>query len=210
MLVHTLTILYILITRSLGEATPCLTAFASGQAAGYRMMRTIRREPEIYSDVIDGIVLENLRGDIEMRNVYFSYPSRPDQLIFDGFSLHVLCGTIMAIVGESGSGKSTVINLLERFYDPQTGEVLIDGVNMKNLRLGHIRKKIGLVCQEPLLFATTIRENIVYGRDDATTEEIMVAAELANAAKFIDKLPNVWKSLKCLRVQNSILITVVL
>ncbi|XP_047095891.1 ABC transporter B family member 11-like [Lolium rigidum] len=175
---------------SLGEATPCLTAFASGQAAGYRMMRTIRREPEIYSDVIDGIVLENLRGDIEMRNVYFRYPSRPDQLIFDGFSLHVLCGTIMAIVGESGSGKSTVINLLERFYDPQTGEVLIDGVNMKNLRLGHIREKIGLVCQEPLLFATTVRENIVYGRDDATTEEIMVAAELANAAKFIDKLPN--------------------
>ncbi|KAM0903405.1 hypothetical protein ACQ4PT_018635 [Festuca glaucescens] len=175
---------------SLGEATPCLTAFASGQAAGYRMMRTIRREPEIYSDGIDGIVLENLRGDIEMRNVYFSYPSRPDRLIFDGFSLHVLCGTIMAIVGESGSGKSTVINLLERFYDPQTGQVLIDGVNIKNLRLGHIRKKIGLVCQEPLLFATTIRENIVYGRDDATTEEIMVAAELANAAKFIEKLPN--------------------
>ncbi|KAM0903403.1 hypothetical protein ACQ4PT_018635 [Festuca glaucescens] len=144
---------YGLTAWSLGEATPCLTAFASGQAAGYRMMRTIRREPEIYSDGIDGIVLENLRG-------------------------------------ESGSGKSTVINLLERFYDPQTGQVLIDGVNIKNLRLGHIRKKIGLVCQEPLLFATTIRENIVYGRDDATTEEIMVAAELANAAKFIEKLPN--------------------
>ena len=168
-----------------------MTAFASGQAAGYRMMRIIQRKPEIYSDGIDGIVLENIRGDIEMRNVYFSYPSRPDQLIFDGFSLHVLCGTISAIVGESGSGKSTVINLLERFYDPQTGEVLIDGVNIKNLRLGCVREKIGLVFQEPLLFATTIRENIVYGRDDATTEEIMVAVELANAAKFIDKLPNV-------------------
>ena len=190
-LVHVITKLHILITRSLGEATPCMTAFASGQAAGYRMMRIIQRKPEIYSDGIDGIVLENIRGDIEMRNVYFSYPSRPDQLIFDGFSLHVLCGTIMAIVGESGSGKSTVINLLERFYDPQTGEVLIDGVNIKNLRLGCIQEKIGLVCQEPLLFATTIRENIVYGRDDATTEEIMVAVELANAAKFIDKLPNV-------------------
>ncbi|CAM0957374.1 unnamed protein product [Alopecurus aequalis] len=175
---------------SLGEATPCMAAFASGQAAGYRMMRTIRRKPEIYSDGTDGIVLENIRGDIEMTNVYFSYPSRPDQLIFDGFSLHVLCGTIMALVGESGSGKSTVINLLERFYDPQTGEILIDGVNIKNLRLGFIREKIGLVCQEPLLLATTIRENIVYGRDDATTEEIMVAVELANAAKFIDKLPN--------------------
>lgn len=166
-----------------------MTAFASGQAAGYRMMQTIQRKPEIDSNGTAGIILENIKGDLELRNVYFSYPSRPDQLIFDGFSFHVLCGTTMAIVGESGSGKSTVINLVERFYDPQAGEVLIDGVDIRSLRLGWIREKIGLVSQEPLLFATSIRENIVYGREDATTEEIMVATELANAAKFIDKLP---------------------
>lgn len=168
-----------------------MTAFASGQAAGYRMMQTIQRKPEIDSNGTAGIILENIKGDLELRNVYFSYPSRPDQLIFDGFSFHVLCGTTMAIVGESGSGKSTVINLVERFYDPQAGEVLIDGVDIRSLRLGWIREKIGLVSQEPLLFATSIRENIVYGREDATTEEIMVATELANAAKFIDKLPKV-------------------
>jgi ATP-binding cassette subfamily B (MDR/TAP) protein 1 len=97
----------------------------------------------------------------------------------------------MAIVGESGSGKSTVINLVERFYDPQAGEVSIDGINIKSLRLGWLREKIGLVSQESLLFATSIRENIVCGKEDATAEEIMATTKLANAANFIDKLSNV-------------------
>lgn len=154
-------------------------------------MQIIQRKPEIHGT--DGIVLANIKGDIELRNVYFSYPSRPDQLIFDGFSLHILCGKTMAIVGESGSGKSTAINLVERFYDPQAGEVLIDGVNIKSLSLGWLRGKIGLVSQEPLLFATSNRENITYGKEDATDEEIMAVAKLANAANFIDKLPNVYK-----------------
>ncbi|KAJ1263910.1 hypothetical protein BS78_09G222300 [Paspalum vaginatum] len=138
---------------SLGEATPCVTAFASGQAAGYRMMKIIQRKPEIDHGT-DGIVLADMK------------------------------------VGESGSGKSTVINLVERFYDPQAGEVLIDGVNIKSLRLGWLREKIGLVSQEPLLFATSIRENIIYGKEDATDEEIVAATKLANAANFIDMLPN--------------------
>jgi ATP-binding cassette, subfamily B (MDR/TAP), member 1 len=104
-----------------------------------------------------------------------------------------MIGTTMAIVGESGSGKSTVINMVERFYDPQAGEVLVDGVNIKFLKLGWIRKKIGLVSQEPLLFMTTIRENILYGKEGATQEEVKQALELANAANFIDKLPDVSK-----------------
>ncbi|PWZ08638.1 ABC transporter B family member 11 [Zea mays] len=174
---------------SLGEATPCVTAFASGRAAGYRMMQIIQRKPQIDPNGTDGIVLANMKGDIELRDVYFSYPSRRDQLVFDGFSLHVISGKTMAIVGESGSGKSTVINLVERFYDPQAGEVSIDGVNIKSLRLGWLRETIGLVSQEPLLFATSIRENIAYGKEDATAEEIMAATKLANAANFIDKLP---------------------
>ncbi|XP_072995684.1 ABC transporter B family member 9-like [Typha latifolia] len=174
---------------SLGEATPCVTAFAAGQAAAYRIFEIIKRKPEIDAYDTSGIMLEDIKGNIELKDVYFSYPARPDHLIFDGFSLKVASGTTMAIVGESGSGKSTVINLVERFYDPQAGEVLLDGINIKTLRLGWLREKIGLVSQEPLLFATTIRENIMYGKENATSEEIRAAAELANAANFIDKLP---------------------
>ncbi|XP_072967585.1 ABC transporter B family member 11-like [Typha angustifolia] len=174
---------------SLGEATPCVTAFAAGQAAAYRIFEIIKRKPEIDAYDTSGIMLEDIKGNIELKDVYFSYPARPDHLIFDGFSLKVPSGMTMAIVGESGSGKSTVISLVERFYDPQAGEVLLDGINVKTLRLGWLREQIGLVSQEPLLFATTIRENIMYGKENATSEEIRGAIELANAANFIDKLP---------------------
>ena len=100
-------------------------------------------------------------------------------------------GTTTTLVGESGSGKSTIIRLIERFYDPQAGEVLIDSVNIKKFQLQWIRKKIGLVSQEPILFARTIKENITYGKYGATLEEIHVASELANAAKFISRLGQV-------------------
>ncbi|CAD5194629.1 unnamed protein product [Musa acuminata subsp. malaccensis] len=175
---------------SLGQASPCLTAFSAGQAAAYKMFETINRKPEI--DVYDtsGIVLEDIKGDVELKDVRFSYPARPDQLIFNSFSLFVPSGTTMALVGESGSGKSTVISLVERFYDPQAGQVLIDGIDLKELRLKWVRERIGLVSQEPVLFTTTIRENIAYGKEGATAEEIQRAAKLANAAKFIDKMPN--------------------
>ncbi|TKW16227.1 hypothetical protein SEVIR_5G286300v4 [Setaria viridis] len=175
---------------SLGHATPCIAAFAAGQSAAYRLFTTIKRKPEIDPDDASGKELEDIRGDVELKDVYFSYPARPEQLIFDGFSLHVPNGTTMAIVGESGSGKSTVISLVERFYDPQAGEVLVDGINIKSLRLGWIRGKIGLVSQEPLLFMASVKDNIRYGKEDATIEEIKRAAELANAANFIDKFPN--------------------
>ncbi|XP_008776904.2 ABC transporter B family member 9-like isoform X2 [Phoenix dactylifera] len=174
---------------ALGQASPSVSAFAAGKAAAYKMFETINRKPEIDASDMSCVVLEDIKGDIDLKDVYFSYPARPDQLIFDGFSLHVPSGTTMALVGESGSGKSTVISLVERFYDPQAGEVLIDGVNLKKLRLGWIRDKIGLVSQEPILFTTTIKENISYGKEGATEEEISRAIELANAAKFIDKMP---------------------
>ncbi|KAM0921304.1 hypothetical protein ACQ4PT_006948 [Festuca glaucescens] len=192
-----ITILFAIMTgaMSLGNATPCMTAFAQGQSAAHRLFTTIKRKPEIDPDDRTGKQLEDIRGDVELKDVYFSYPARPEQLIFDGFSLHVSSGTTMAIVGESGSGKSTVISLVERFYDPQAGEVLIDGVNIKSVQLDSIRGKIGLVSQEPLLFMTSIKDNIMYGKEDATFEEIKRSAELANAANFIDKLPNGYDTL---------------
>ncbi|XP_017699893.2 ABC transporter B family member 21-like [Phoenix dactylifera] len=174
---------------SLGQASPCMTAFAAGQAAAYKMFQTINRKPEIDAYDARGKKPDDIQGDIEFRDVHFSYPARPDEQIFRGFSLFIENGMTVALVGESGSGKSTVISLVERFYDPQAGEVLIDGINIKEYQLRWLRGKIGLVSQEPVLFASSIRDNIAYGKDNATIEEIRAAAELANAAKFIDKMP---------------------
>ncbi|XP_050236016.1 ABC transporter B family member 11-like [Mercurialis annua] len=176
-------------STSLGQASPCVSAFAAGQAAAYKMFETINRKPEIDACDTSGRVLDDLHGDIELKDVYFSYPARPDEDIFSGFSLSIPSGCTAALVGHSGSGKSTVISLIERFYDPRSGEVLIDGINLNEFQLKWIRNKIGLVSQEPALFTSSIRDNIAYGKDGATIEEIKVAAELANAAKFIDKLP---------------------
>ncbi|KAK8468966.1 hypothetical protein PHAVU_006G168172 [Phaseolus vulgaris] len=174
---------------SLGQTSPCLNAFAAGQAAAYKMFETIKRKPKIDAYDTSGVVMEDIRGDIELRDVYFSYPARKNVQIFSGFSLYVPSGTTAALVGQSGSGKSTVISLLERFYDPDAGEVLIDGINLKNFQVRWIREQIGLVSQEPILFAASIKENIIYGKEGATDEEIKSAITLANAKTFIDKLP---------------------
>ncbi|KAM0028062.1 putative ABC-type xenobiotic transporter [Helianthus debilis subsp. tardiflorus] len=176
-------------STSLGPASPCLSAFAAGQAAAFKMFETINRKPEIDAYDTKGKVLNDIRGDIELRDVYFTYPARPDEEIFSGFSLCIPSGMTAALVGQSGSGKSTVISLIERFYDPQAGEILIDGINLKEFQLKWIRQKIGLVSQEPVLFTSSIKDNIMYGKDDASMGEIRVAVELANAAKFIDELP---------------------
>ncbi|KAF9621373.1 hypothetical protein IFM89_020032 [Coptis chinensis] len=174
---------------SLGQASPSLNAFAAGRAAAYKMFQTIKRKPLIDVSDMSGDVPEDIKGGIELKDVYFSYPARPEVQIFSGFSLVVPFGTTVALVGQSGSGKSTVISLIERFYDPHEGEVLIDGINLKKLQLKWIREKIGLVSQEPVLFTTSIKGNIAYGKETATDAEIRTAIELANAAKFIDRLP---------------------
>ncbi|CAK7327444.1 unnamed protein product [Dovyalis caffra] len=176
-------------SMSLGQSSSCLSAFASGRAAGFKLFEVIDRKSQIDPYKTNGRMQEDIQGDIELKDIHFSYPARLDEQVFNGFSLTIPTGTTTALVGESGSGKSTVIGLIERFYDPQAGEVLIDGINLKEFQLKWIRQKIGLVSQEPVLFACSIKDNIAYGKDVASSEEIRTAAELANAAKFIDKLP---------------------
>nr|GEU41833.1 ABC transporter B family member 21-like [Tanacetum cinerariifolium] len=176
-------------SATIRNTSPCLSAFAAGRDAASKMFETINRTPEIDAYNTKGKVLSDIHGDIELKNVYFSYPTRPDEPIFSGFSLCVPRGTTAALVGQSGSGKSTVISLIERFYDPQEGVVLIDNISLKEFQLKWIRKKIGLVSQEPVLFSSSIKDNIMYGKDTASTDDFRVAIELANAATFIDKLP---------------------
>lgn len=168
-----------------------MSAFAAGQAAAFKFFEAINRKPEIDLCCVNGKKLDDIRGDIELKDVNFSYPARPDEQILNGFCLLIPNGTTAALVGTSGSGKSTVISLIQRFYDPQAGEVLIDGVNLKEFQLKWIREKIGLVSQEPVLLSSSIRDNIAYGKTDATKEEIQAAAEAANASHFIKNLPQV-------------------
>ncbi|CAN0880096.1 ABC transporter B family member 15 [Linum grandiflorum] len=158
-------------------------------AAGEEMMEVMERVPKIDVQNMEGETLEDMRGEVEFRNVEFAYPSRPANIIFKSFSLTVPSGTSIALVGGSGSGKSTLISLLQRFYDPLGGQILLDGVSIDKLQLKWVRSQMGLVSQEPSLFATTIKDNILFGKEDATTEEIREAAKSANAHDFISKFP---------------------
>jgi len=131
----------------------------------------------------DAITLENVRGQIEFRNVYFSY--QPEELVLKNINFTAEPGTVTALVGPSGGGKSTIINLIPRFYDPIGGEVLLDGTPLTQVKLNSLRQQIGIVLQETFLFTGTVKENIKYGKPEATDEEVAEAAKAANAHEFI-------------------------
>uniref|UniRef100_A0A7N0REL0 ABC transporter B family member 19 n=1 Tax=Kalanchoe fedtschenkoi TaxID=63787 RepID=A0A7N0REL0_KALFE len=175
---------------SLGQSFSNLGAFSKGKAAGYKLMEIISQKPTIVHDVLEGKCLEEVNGNIEFKDVTFSYPSRPDVMIFKDFSISFPAGKTVAVVGGSGSGKSTVVSLIERFYDPNQGLITLDDVDIKALQLKWLRDQIGLVNQEPALFATTILENILYGKPDADLAEVEAAACAANAHSFISLLPH--------------------
>jgi ATP-binding cassette subfamily B protein len=130
------------------------------------------------------------RGEIRFEHVCFSYPSRPDSRALDGFDLAIRAGETVAFVGPSGAGKSTAFQLLLRFYDPQSGRVLVDGVDVARADPQAVRRRIGLVPQDTVLFAASARENIRYGRPDATDAEVETAARAAAADDFVRKLPD--------------------
>ncbi|XP_022683063.1 ABC transporter B family member 14-like [Setaria italica] len=148
------------------------------------------RETQIVPDVPKLHSEERLAGDVEFQDVSFSYPSRPEVIILDGFNLAIEPGQRVALVGSSGSGKSTVLALLLRFYDPCEGQVLVDGKDIRDYNLRYLRKHIGLVQQEPILFNMSIRENISYGNEGVSESEIIEAAMEANIHEFISGLSN--------------------
>ena len=130
-----------------------------------------------------------MKGLIEFKDVKFRYPSKDDLLVLKNFSCTFEAGKTTALVGPSGSGKSTIIQLMERFYDPLEGQVLLDGQDIKKVNLRSMRHLIGYVGQEPVLFNTSIKENMLFAKPDATDEEIEEALRAANAWDFIiDKM----------------------
>ncbi|KAG0493318.1 hypothetical protein HPP92_004312 [Vanilla planifolia] len=164
---------------SLGSSLSNLKYFGEAIAAAERIREIIERKQEIDSESWEGEELELVEGEVEFREAE----------VFKGFSMMVPAGKTVALVGGSGSGKSTAVALRQRFYDPAGGEVLLDGVDIRRLRLKWLRAQIGLVSQESALFATTIRENTLFGKEDATLEEVVEAATVANAHGFISQLP---------------------
>ncbi|XP_014519543.1 ABC transporter B family member 15 isoform X1 [Vigna radiata var. radiata] len=175
---------------SLMSALPNLGFILEATIATTRIFEMIDRVPSLNSYREKGKVLTHARGEITFQDVEFSYPSRPDALILQGLNLKVQAGKTLGLVGGSGSGKSTIISLLERFYDPVYGEILLDGYDIQTLHVKWLRSQMGLVNQEPILFATSIRENILFGKEGASMDGVIRAAKAANAHDFIVKLPD--------------------
>ncbi|MCE2399635.1 ABC transporter ATP-binding protein [Candidatus Poribacteria bacterium] len=144
--------------------------------------------PPSVADKRDAVALANISGAIEFKDVYFSYDSEKDAL--NGVSFQVQPGEMIGLVGHSGAGKSTLINLITRFYDPNEGTIEIDGHNSKDIRLKALRQQVGVVLQDPFLFAGTIAENIGYSKPGASRHEIIASAKAANAHDFIIKFPD--------------------
>tara|TARA_B100000795_G_scaffold4376_1_gene3079 strand:+ start:94 stop:2181 length:2088 start_codon:yes stop_codon:yes gene_type:complete len=173
------------------QMLPGITALAAARTAAARVYTTLDAPPS----AIDALSTEGempatrAAGRIELRDVHFAYPSRLELPVYQGLNLTIEAGQTVALAGPSGCGKSTVVSLLERFYDTDGGAVLLDGVDVKNLNVRWLRAQIGLVSQEPVLFAGTIGWNISMGRDGATQEEVEAAATLSNAAGFVASFP---------------------
>ncbi|CAH8853029.1 unnamed protein product [Trichobilharzia szidati] len=172
----------------LGNALPNVPYILGAVTASKEIFATINNASSINKNEV-GKIVANFNGSVTFRHVNFTYPTRPDIPVLSNFCLTIESGQTVALVGSSGSGKSTIIHMLQRFYDPTEGEILIQGINLRELDMTVYRNQIGCVQQEPVLFDGTIRENIQLGKLDATDKEIVAAAMEANAHQFIMNLP---------------------
>ncbi|KAI9818482.1 MAG: GTPase-activating protein [Pycnora praestabilis] len=183
---------------ALGNVAPNIQAFATALSAAGKIFSTIDRVSPLDPASDAGDKIENVQGRVELRNVKHIYPSRPEVTIMEDITLNIPAGKTTALVGASGSGKSTIVGLVERFYDPVGGQVLLDGHDIQKLNLRWLRQQISLVSQEPTLFGTTIYGNIRHGligtiyedlSDEKQKDLIIHAAKMSNAHDFISNLP---------------------
>ena len=186
---------------SLAMLAPEVAALTSAMGAAAKIFATIDRVPPIDSADPSGLKPEKVVGEIELKDIKFSYPTRPDVEVLKGISLIFKAGETTALVGASGCGKSTVISLIERFYDPSSGAIELDQTDIKDLNVKWLRSQIGLVSQEPVLFSMSIGDNVKMGLigtplEKASDEEKMAAVKeaciKANADGFVTSLPRVY------------------
>ena len=171
----------------LRQMTNVYNLIQSALAGAERVFEIMDTEPAIVS-APDAIRIDDIKGDVEFKNVEFGY--LPDQRVVENINLSVKSGQVTAIVGPTGAGKTTLVNLLSRFYDVRQGSISIDGTDIRKLDVDSLRKRMGVVLQEPYFFATTIIENILYGNTAATGQQAIEAAKIARADEFIRKLPD--------------------
>ncbi|MDQ0247392.1 ATP-binding cassette subfamily B protein [Bacillus fengqiuensis] len=174
-------------SRPINQMSTLLNSIQAALAGAERVFETMDEVPDL-KDKKDAVSVQKFQGHIEFIDVNFSYDQ--EKSILQHLHFRTKAGEMIALVGPTGSGKTTIINLLMRFYDVDSGEILIDGHNIKNYRIRDLRKRIGIVLQDPYLFSGTIMENIRYGRLDATDEEVIQAAKTASAHGFIKHLPD--------------------
>ncbi|KAI8077272.1 P-loop containing nucleoside triphosphate hydrolase protein [Gilbertella persicaria] len=179
-------------TMSFVKLPPNLAAVSSARGAAFKVFEIIDRVPEIDPDSKEGLILDDFKGSIEFKNVDFKYPTRPDLMILKDLNLKVIPGKTVAFVGPSGSGKSTTVQLVQRFYDALSGQVILDGHDIKDINVRWLRSKIGVVSQEPVLFNMTVRQNLLMGtlEKDVSEKTIIAACKEANCHTFISQLPN--------------------
>ncbi len=177
--------LFYLILNPAKAISKAIFSIQKGNASAERIMSVLETE-NIITDKPNALDKISFDKEIEIKNISFKYK---DEYVLKDFSLKVPKGKSVALVGQSGSGKSTLANLLPRFYDVNAGEILIDGINIKNLKKESLRELMGLVTQESILFHDTVKNNITLGVDHASDEEIIEAAKIANAHEFIKDLP---------------------
>lgn len=180
----------VVVAGSAGSFSEIMGDLQRAAGASERLIELLVMKPAAPEELIERVLPKKARGILAIHNISFSYPSHPHNIVLKGLTLSVAPGENLAIVGLSGAGKSTVFSLLLRFYNPQSGTIHLDGVNIKDVSMADVRSRIGFVSQEPAIFSTTIYENILYGKPDATEADVWQAAEAVNLGNFLRGLPH--------------------